>query len=496
MTAGADVIYGGQAVLAASTPAETSTNAVANATSTPRSSTRSSPCGSGDLASRPTFVARIARLTWPVIVSQLLLNGINLADVMMLGRLGARSLAAVGYASQCLFVVQSSMVAIGTACVAMMARALGAGNEARARSALASNLLVGLGCFAAPVMALSLLHPRTLLGALAAPADVMELSLPYFRWTMAASIPVAICQLYEHGLRAVQDTKRAMLITSAITGSKLALNYVMIFGAWGQAGLGLTGAGVATVIAYAVGALLFFVVARTHPARCLHLSLSDARDATRRVRETIALSLPALAERLAMTVALMMYFRFLAGYGVATIAAYNVGVRILALTWIPGLALAVAASTLVGHALGAGDPITARRSTVYAVRMGLVIAVTLGGLFVALRTPISRLFTDDAQVIAALDPFILMLGAGLPFLVTQFTLAGALRGAGDTVTPLYAAAAGSWLIRVPLGYTFSSLLSLPLIWVWGIMVLDHLLRAIWLTWAFRRGTWDQQLGDP
>jgi MATE family multidrug resistance protein len=88
---------------------------------------------------------------------------------------------------------------------------------------------------------------------------------------------------------------------------------------------------------------------------------------------------------------------------VSAIAAYNVGVRILAFTSIPGLGLSVAAATLVAYALGAGDPESARRSGWQATRVGLVIAAVLGVLFIALRMHLARAFTDDAAVVRDLD---------------------------------------------------------------------------------------------
>ena len=203
---------------------------------------------------------------------------------------------------------------------------------------------------------------------------------------------------------------------------------------------------------------------------------------------------PAVGERFVMNLAMLCYFRFLGGYGVSAIAAYNVGVRILAFTWIPGLGLSVAASTLVGHALGAGDAESARRSGWRATKLGLVISGVLGVLFIAERMELARVFTADPEVVRALDPFILLLGFALPFLVTHFTLAGALRGAGDTVTPLKAAAIGNWAFRVPLGYLFAEVWRLPLAWVWAIMLIDHLARALWLVWSFHVGPWHRALG--
>jgi putative MATE family efflux protein len=269
---------------------------------------------------------------------------------------------------------------------------------------------------------------------------------------------------------------------------------LLISGVFGLPRLGLRGAGIGTLVSQLIGAALFIYAASTHRHAGVRLRLADLRVPRVRLREATAVAWPAVAERFAMNAATLVYFRFLGGYGVEAVAAYNVGVRILAFTWIPGLGLSVAAATLVGNALGAGDPVSARRSGSVAARIGAAIALVLGVVFIASRVALAHVFTHDPAVVKALDPFILLLGVALPFLVTHFTLAGALRGAGDTLTPLWAAAIGNWVFRVPLGYVSSQVLHLSLVWVWSIMLIDHFARSVWLTYSFRNGDWHLRVG--
>jgi putative MATE family efflux protein len=427
-------------------------------------------------------------MTWPLVLGQVMANLVPLIDVVMLSALGTLTLAAVGYAAQFLMLAQASLLAVGAACVSLMARALGAGDTARARGAFGASLGVALS-ISVPFTLLTLLFPEALMGALGIDRMVIGLAVPYFRWTLASSLPMALAFTYEHAFRASRDTFGPMLIVTAVSLLKIALNYVFIFGAFGISARGLSGAGLSTLIAQLVAMTLFLLLAsrRAHPA--LRFGAGDLWRARLEVGPTLRLALPAVAERVVMNLAMLCYFRFLGGYGVSAIAAYNVGVRILSFTWIPGLALSVAAATLVGHALGAGEPLRARRSGFRAMRIGLVISLVLAALFIGLRVPMARAFTQDPDVVGALDPFILLLGLSLPFLVSHFTLAGALRGAGDTVTPLKAAALGNWGLRVPLGYLFGELWQLSLPWVWSIMFFDHLARALWLLRAFRAGKW-------
>lgn len=431
----------------------------------------------------------ILRLTWPVVVSQSIVSAVQLCDILMLGRLGTSTLAAVGYATQFLFLAQACLMAIGAAGVALISRALGAGEDARARRALGTTMVLALGT-GGVLSATALAFPRELLHLLDVPVPIVDLAVPYFRLTLASAVPLGIGIAFEHGHQAARDTQRPMWIAIALSATKLGLNTLLIFGLLGAPRLGLTGAGIATLVAQWVSVLLYVVTSRHHPEPSLRLGRADLRTSRAQLREAISIAMPAVGERVLMTVAIMAYFRFLGAYGVAAIAAYNVGVRILSFTWIPGFGLSVAAATLVGQALGAGDGPLARQSGWRATWIGLVMSIVLGAVFILLRVPLAQAFTTDPQVVRDLDSFILMLGLALPFLVMHFTLGGALRGAGDTVTPMWAAALGNWAFRVPLGYAFAKVWNLPIVWVWSIMLIDHIARSIWLGLAFHFRRWD------
>jgi putative MATE family efflux protein len=438
-------------------------------------------------------VRTILSLTWPVVLSQLIVNAVPIVDLLMLGKFGTPTLAAVGYAAQFVMLSQATLLAIGAACVAMMARAIGAQDIERARHAFSATLILALGATGVFTF-ITLVFPRGVLHLLAVSDAVVELAVPYFRLTLSAAPLMAIAFMYEHAFRSARDTLIPLLIAAATAIVKVGANCVFLNGLLGSPRLGLVGAGLATVVAQLCSVALYLYASRKHPHRAVRLSLRQLRASWPMLREAYSVAWPAVVERLVMNAAMLVYFRFLGGYGIAAVAAYNVGVRILAFTWIPGLGLSVAAATLVAHALGAGDPVAARRAGVVALRIGVAISVVLASLFIFCRLTIARWFTTDPAVVAALDPFILLLGVGLPFLVTHFTLAGALRGAGDTLTPLWAAALGNWLFRVPLGYLVAQVLALPLFWVWSIMVVDHLTRAIWLSWSFRHSDWHKNLG--
>lgn len=433
-------------------------------------------------------------LAWPVILSQMLASAVSLVDIAMVGRLSRDAVAAVGYVTQFLWLTQSVLFAMGIACVALMSRAIGSGNASRARAAHAASITVAFAigaCVTVVVVAV----PGSLLRVLQAAPGVVEIAVPYMRLTLGSTLLLSLAIIIESALRADRDTRTPMLIAMVATVVKTLLNGLLIFGLLGFPRLELIGAGVATVIAQIVAISLFLIVLARRPRSSpVRLGRRDFRASRPLLPEVVRISLPAVAERVVMNGAMMAYFTFIGSYGTAAIAAYTIGIRILSFSWIPGVGFSTASSTLVGQALGAHDPEGAQRAGWRSVQMALVVSIVLGLLFAAGRVPLAKIFTNDAGVVAELGPFMLILALAQPLMGLHFTLGGALRGAGDTMTPLVAATLGNWALRVPIAFVCATVLDTPVIWLWLALVFDHLARASWLMIAFQRGAWKQRLG--
>jgi len=444
--------------------------------------TRAAPAGAAGYR-------EIWTLAWPVLLAQILASGVSLVDIAMVGRLRPDDVAAVGYATQFFFLSQSVLLAVGFACVALMARAIGAGDRDRARRALAASLEVALVSAAIVIVAV-LAAPRPLLALLGAEPAVIDATVPYLRLVLGSSALLAVSLTLESAMRADRNTRTPMRIAAVVAAVKVALNAVLIFGAAGFPRLELVGAGLATVISQVIGLALFArEVARAPASSPLALRARDFAHAGGALREVVRLALPSVGERLAMNLALLAYFRVLAEYGTVAIAAYTVGIRILSFSWMPGIAFGAAAATLVGQALGAGAPAEARRAGWRTLRLALGVAVGLGAACALAREPLAGLFTQDAATTRTLGPFLLCLALAQPFLQAHFALGGAHRGAGDTMTPFVAAALGNWALRVPLACWFAFVLHADLVWVWYALLLDHLARSAWLARSFRRERW-------
>jgi putative MATE family efflux protein len=437
----------------------------------------------------------ILRLAWPVVASQVLLNLTGLIDRMMIGRLAgdgsaAVPLAAVGYATQLFHLVHSTLFAVGLACVALMARAIGSRDPQTARHAFAGSVQVSAVVTSIYAGALFFFSEEAL-AALGAEASVIEMAAPYLELTVGASLMLAFTLIFESALRANRDMRTPMLIAIVVTIAKLGLNAVLIFGLLGAPRLELLGAGLATAISQAIGLLLFLLVLfKLPPTAPTALRLRDLFRRNPITGQVIRIAVPGVAERIVLNMGLLSYFWVLSNYyGTLAVATYTVGISLLSFSWIPGTGYAQACSTVVGQALGSREPDVARRAGRRAVALAVGTAIPLGLLFAWFRIPLAELFTKDASVVAALAPFMLALAAAQPFLQMHFTLGGAHKGAGDTITPLVAAMIGNWGIRVPVAVVLGGVLELDVVWIWATLIFDHIARAAWLGVSFLRERW-------
>lgn len=432
--------------------------------------------------------AEILQLAWPAMLSMTMAAAAGLLDVGMVGRLGAEAQAAVGIAQQLFAIAQSALFALSFAAVALMSRAIGAGRPAAARSVLAASLVLALGV-ASLLFALLGANPGALFTWLGADAKVADLGVPYMRLVMGSNLMTACALMLESGMRADKDTLTPMLVMVVLTAAKVVLNGVFIFGWLGGPEFGVSGAGLATMLSQGLALSIFIAIslARKKDAPCA-LRPADFRDVRAYLAPLLRVAVPGVAERLAINLAIILYFKLLGTYGTEAIAAYTIGVRVLAFSWIPGTGYSQAVATSVGQALGARDPVGARRAGRRAALLALGTALVMGGAGITFRETLASMFTVDPLTAQVLIPFMLFLSIAQPFIQLHFTLAGAFRGAGDTVTPLVAALIGNWTLRVPLAFA-ASYSGADLTWLWIALIIDHCVRAGWLSYRFFQGDW-------
>jgi len=208
------------------------------------------------------------------------------------------------------------------------------------------------------------------------------------------------------------------------------------------------------------------------------------------LKQLIKLSAPAALEQAVLQIGFFVFLILIGRYyGTEAFAAYNIGVNMLNIAMVIGMGFSIAGATLVGQHLGAGDIKSARRSGWRACALAMISMGTLGALISLNAEGLSRYFLgDDPITVQRAVEITHILAAMLPMLGIDFAIGGSLRGAGDTRFPLFATFAGLIGMRCGLAALFAWL-ELPVLWVYGSMIGDYILKSVLLIWRFRSGRW-------
>lgn len=437
--------------------------------------------------SRIDLMRIIWTLSWPAIMTFGLESLVGLIDALMVGRLGADAVAGVGIGTQLLNGVSVMNMALSTGTVALVARCIGANQRAQAEAALVQSLYLALAlgiAVAVPVIAWA----PALVGIFADDPDVLRAGTDFTRTIMLGTPGMALFAVVAAGLRGAGDMRTPLLIGGTLNLVNVVAAYTLIFGHFGLPALGVRGAAIASALAFWTGAVLGLLALLRRDA-ALRLRRGELAPHPGMARRVLAVGTPTALEQLLMQLGFLVYLAIAAGYGTAAVAAYFIGVRILALSFLPGFGFSAAASTIVGQQLGAGQPENAERSGWEANRLAVVLMSIAGLLIFLFARPIARLFIDDPQVIDDTVSFIQILALAQPSMAADSTLGGALRGAGDTRFPLLTVLVGFYGARLGFAWFVAHALGLSLAWVWAALLGDYLLRALLKAWRFRSGRW-------
>ncbi len=268
-----------------------------------------------------------------------------------------------------------------------------------------------------------------------------------------------------------------MKMSLLTNGFNVVLDYFLIFGIGSWSGLGIVGTALGTVFARLLGTVLLYrKVQQTDLAVDLKQLFHFGSP-----KEMVDLTLPAALERLVMRLGQVVYFSLIVGLGTTVYASHMIAGNIESFTYMPAYGLATAAAVLIGQALGKGDILTVRRVAFISSAYGVAIMSLLGTILFFGAPSFALLFTKDLEAVVIalrIDAF------NQPGLAVSLIMAGALQGLGDTKSPLYSTAAGMWGLRVSGVVVLGQMFGLGIAGVWLSILIDLLLRAIFLTWRF------------
>jgi putative MATE family efflux protein len=430
---------------------------------------------------------RIWQLAWPAILTNLLQSTVGLVGVGIVGRrLGPDAVAATGIGNRIFFFQQVVLMAVTAGTTALVARAWGAGERGEAERVTRTSLWLSLA-LAVLLAVPSVLFADALAGVFRLDAGTHALTATFIRWISLSTPFLAASFVIGTALRAAGDTLTPLGLGALTMGVNVTALYALVYGALGMPALGVKGAAIASDVALAVGGLA--TVALWLRGRLLIGPGARGGDFdAMRVRRLLRIGTPAGLEQAAFQLGFTTFIWIVALYGNAANAAYQIGVQILSFSFLVGFGFSIAASTLVGQHLGADDPVGAERSGWRSMWLAIGVMVVFGTAIIVFARPIAELLIDDAEVVRLAVVFIRLLGSVQALMAIEFTLGGALRGAGDTRFPLFVVLAGMVVMRLGTAVTLNAL-GFGVEWIYAALIADYLVKGAMLVWRFRSGHW-------
>ncbi len=424
-------------------------------------------------------------LAWPVILGNLLHSLVGLVDIKIVASLGAPAVAAVTTGHRIFFVLQTVLMAITAGTTALVARAWGAGDRAEAEQVTRASVLV------CSVVALVLTLPGLLFAEPVArffrlEEETVQLAASFIRWLSIFNVAFAVSFVVGAALRAAGDTRTPLWIGAFTNVVNVFLLFGLVYGRFGFPALGVRGAAIANGAAFTIGGLVLVALW----LRGTLIVGTGRRGSVERTRvgRLLRIGYPAALEQGAWNFGIIAFMWVLALYGTAPYAAYGIGVQILAVSFVIGFGFSIAASTLVGQHLGAGDPSGAARSGWRATGLSIAAMSAFGLLIMANAERIASFMIDDAEVVRLTVVFIYLLGGVQPLMAMEFTLSGALRGAGDTRFPLISILTGLVVTRITLAGVFAWQ-GYPVEWIFAALIGHYVVTSAMLAARFRGNRW-------
>lgn len=426
---------------------------------------------------------RVMGLALPAIGENLLQTALGIADTILVAGIGIVALAGVGAALNVLFLIMAALSALSVGASVLVAQAIGARDQRRAGHIAGQSLIWSVG-LSLPIMIAGAWLAGPLVALYGMDAETTAVAVEYLAIS-AAGVPLLAVMLIGGGvLRGAGDSRTPMLVTALANILNLALSWALIYGELGLPALGVAGSAWGTVAARVFGALLLLLVLVRGTSELRVRGPGVWRPRWRTAREVIWLGLPAALEEVIIIASFAALTPIVAGLGTVALAAHRVALNVLSLSFMPGIGFSLATTAIVGQSIGAGRMDEARAATNVALRWAVAWMSALAVLFMLFAPQLVGIFSSDPELIAIGATAVQVVALTQPLWAGTFVVGGALRGVGDTRTPMIISGILGW---VAVGIALALVVPWPALWaVWLAYLLTGPIEIALLWWVWQR----------
>lgn len=431
----------------------------------------------------------LIRLIVPLIIEQLLLMTVGMADTVMVTTAGEATVSGVSLVDNINTLIIQIFSALSTGGAVVVAQYLGRQETHSAKTA-AKQLLYVMTGISAVLMILALIFRQHILSLIFGQVEpaVMDSALVYFLLTAAAYPFMGIYNAGAALFRAMGNSKVSMINSFIINVINILVNAILIFGF----GMGAAGAGIGTLVSRIAAAVIIMVMLR-HPGLTVqvddifHFEFNGSM-----IRRILFIGIPTGMENGMFQAGKLMVLNLITTFGTSAVAANAIANSISGVINVPGSAMGLAIITVIGRCIGAGDTRQAVHYTKLLVGCSYLSMLIMGSALFFSADFLVTLFNLSPEAMAMASQVLKLCAiANMLFWPMAFTLPNSLRAAGDAVFTMVVSLTTMFVCRVALSYVFACSwgLGLGLLGVWLAMFCDWIVRAVCFLWRYWRGSW-------
>ena len=401
----------------------------------------------------------ILQFATPMLLGNVFQQLYNIVDSIIIGNfIGKEALAAVGASFPIIFVLISLVIGFGTGATIIIAQYFGAKQLEKVKRTI-DTLYIFLFFASIILTILGITFSGPLFKLIQLPEDVF----PYARLYLNIYLSGLIFFFGFNGtaaiLRGLGDSKTPLyfLAISTITNIILDLLFVLVFD-WGIAGVA-----VATVISQG-GAFVSAIIYLNRTHQIVKLAISKLIFDREIFNQSVRIGLPSGLQQTFVSIGLIALVWIVNLFGTNVIAAYSIAMRIDSLALMAAMNFAAALSTFVGQNLGANKPERVKAGLMATIKMTTVVSVSITVMAILFSRNLMGIFTQDAEVIGIGAEYLIIVSSFYILFSTLFVINGVMRGAGDTLIPMFITLFALWFVRIPIAYFLSQEIGVTGIW--------------------------------
>lgn len=430
------------------------------------------------------------RMAWPAVCESFFIALAGMVDSLMVSSMGASAVAAVGLTTQPKFMGLALFFAMNVSVSALVARRRGEKNQRSANQIL---LVAILFVIVATVVISSacVMWANEIINFCGSAPETHEPAVIYYRIIMGCMIFNVLSMVINAAQRGSGNTMIAMRTNIVSNVVNIIANYLLIQGHLGFPALGIAGAAIATVFGTVIACIMSFasLFRRDGFVSIYYIMEQQIRPALEPVISIIKLGFSVFIEQILMRVGFMSTAMMAAKMGTNALAAHQVGMNILGLTFSFGDGMQVAAVALIGRSPGEGSPDKAKAYGKTCRMIGLGISCVLAVVYFFGGEWLYHLFFAEQEIVDIGVMIIRIMIIIVLFQVSQVIYMGCLRGAGDTTYTAIASTISVTIIRTSASYFFGFVMGLGMAGIWMGILADQISRFLFASIRFKQGKW-------